>query len=114
MSVLLNIYGGILMLLNRLSMETLEISVEKEYNRSEKEYNKSLLKTVATLYSLHNELLVQLTNLLKYNESNRVDKYITDLPLVDSDESKLMDASAQDLIELIALMKQKMNILLNR
>src|SRR5690606_17683464 len=95
-------------------METLEISVEKECNKNEKEYNKSLLKTVATLYSLHNELLVQLANLLKHNEANKVDKYITDLQLIDSDESKLMDASAQDLIELIELMKKKMNILLNR
>jgi len=82
-------------------METLEISVEKEYNNSEQEYNKSLLKTVATLYSLHSELLVQLANLSKYNEM--YDEF-----------ANIPDSNAQDLIELIDLLKTKMNILLNR
>jgi len=75
-------------------METLERPAEKEYN-------KNLLKTVATLFSLHNELLCQLSTLVKYSETN-------------NELTNTQDVNAKDLIELIDLMKLKMNILLNR
>lgn len=91
-------------------METLEKPVEKDYN-------KNLLKTVAVLYSLHNELLVQLTNLVKYSEPSELDQYLTDKQitnLISAESISSMDANAKDLIELIELMKEKMNILLNR
>ena len=74
-------------------MEALEKSTEQEYN-------KNLLKTVATLFSLHNELKCQLNNLNKYSELHQ--------------EPAITDANAQDLNELIDVMKTKMNILLGR
>lgn len=81
------------------------------------DYNKNLLKTVAVLYSLHNELLIQLANLVKYSDTDETDRYITDSQitnLISSKSISSIDANAQDLIELIELMKEKMNILLNR
>ncbi|TCK80598.1 hypothetical protein [Albibacterium bauzanense] len=91
-------------------MEILEKPIEVDYN-------KNLLKTVAVLYSLHNELLAQLANLVKYSETDETDKYITDSQitnLISSKSISSIDSNAQDLIELIELMKEKMNILLNR
>lgn len=91
-------------------METLEKPVDKDYN-------KSLLKTVAVLYSLHNELLIQLANLVKYSESNELNQYLTDKQitnLISAESISSMDTNAKDLIELIGFMKEKMNILLNR
>lgn len=91
-------------------METLDQSVEKDYN-------KNLLKTVAVLYSLHNELLIQLANLVKCRETNDVDKYITDTQitnLISAESISSADVNAQDLIELIELMKEKMSVLLTR
>lgn len=91
-------------------METLEKPVEKDYN-------KNLLKTVALLYSHHNELLVQLTNLVKCSETNNIDEYITDKQitnLISAESINSTDINAQDLIELIVMMKEKMSVLLNR
>ncbi len=91
-------------------METLEQSVDKNYN-------KNLLKTVAVLYSLHNELLIQLTNLVKCSETSDVDEYTTDTQianLISAESISSSDPNAQDLIELIEIMKEKMSVLLTR
>lgn len=91
-------------------MEILENPVEVDYN-------KNLLKTVAVLYSLHNDLLAQLANLVKYSEPGELDQYLTDKQitnLISTESISSMDINAKDLIELIGFMKEKMNILLNR
>jgi hypothetical protein len=90
-------------------MEILEKPVNKDYN-------KSLLKTVAVLYRVHNELLVQLAELVKHSE-NDTERYTTELELINlisAESISTINTNSQDLIELITLMKEKMNTLLTR
>lgn len=88
-------------------MVTLKRPVKEDYNRD-------LLKTVATLYSIHNKLLVQLTDLVKCNETNQHISNTQIASLISAESINSMDNNAQDLIELISFMKEKMNLLLNR
>lgn len=92
-------------------MEGLKIPIERDYK-------KNLVKTVAVLYNVHNELLGQVANLATSGEMREFNKELTDNNLTVSyeydDFTKLTDENVKHLIELIELLKEKMKVLLQK
>jgi len=92
-------------------MDGLKIPVERNYK-------KNLVKTVAVLYNVHNELLGQVANLATSGEMREFNKDLTDKGLTISyeydDFTNLTDENVQHLIELIELVKAKMKLLLQK
>ena len=92
-------------------MDGLKIPVERNYK-------KNLVKTVAVLYNVHNELLGQVANLATSGEMREFNKDLTDKGLTINykydDFTNLTDENVQHLIELIELVKEKMKVLLQK
>ena len=92
-------------------MQELKVPVEKDYR-------KNLVKTVAVLYNIHNQLLGQTANLAISGELSEFNKDLVEKGLSADykyeDFTSLSDANVQHLIELTTHVKEKMKIILQK